>query len=87
MTAPQPKHSYLVHLLDAMTLEEGLTVVQASSTDGIQELLQGIAHYSGGLLVGCSLSGENDLFTMHNPVVMHIDAETAAHIPLVDPVN
>jgi hypothetical protein len=86
MTAPQPKHSYLVHLLDYVTLEEGLTIVQATSTDGIQELLQGIAHHSGGLLVDRSLSGD-DRFTMHNPVVMDIDAETAAHIPIVDPIS
>jgi hypothetical protein len=84
MTAP--KHSYLVHLLDYVTLEEGLTIVQTSDTDGIQELLQGIAYHSGGLVVGRSLSDEDDLFTMHNPVVMDIDAETAAHIPIVDPV-
>lgn len=84
MTAP--KHSYLVHLLDSVTLEEGITIVQASCTHGIQELLQGIATHSGGLQVGRSLTGEDDLFTMHHPVVMHIDAEYAAHIKLVDPV-
>lgn len=86
MTAPQPKHSYLVHLLDYVTLEEGLTVVQASCTHGIQDLLQGIAYHSGGLLVGRSLEGD-DLFTMHNPVVMDIDAEAAAHLPIVDPIR
>lgn len=85
MTAPR-KHSYLVHLLDADTLQEGLTIVQASCTHGIQELLTGIATHNGGLLVGRSLSDEDDLFTMLKPRVMHIDAETAAHIPLVDPV-
>jgi hypothetical protein len=85
MTAP--KHSYLVHLLDYVTLEEGLTVVQATSTEGIQELLQGIAYHSGGLLVDRDLSDEDNRFTMHNPVVMDIDAETAAHIPIVDPIS
>jgi hypothetical protein len=90
MTASSPlspkKHSFLVTLIDAETLEEGVTVVQAvSADDGLQEFLQGIATYSGGLLVGRSLQSD-ERFLMYHPVIVDIDADAAAHIPLVDPV-
>lgn len=86
-TSSPPKHSFLVTLIDAVTLQEGVTVVQAiSADDGLQEFLQGIATYSGGLLVSPSMQS-NDRFLMYHPVIMDIDAESAAHVPLVDPVN
>lgn len=81
---PQPakKHSYLVHLLDAKTNEVGLTIVQTPCVHDVQEWLQDVA--SRGDLVVVNPATE-ERFTMRNPMVMHIDAEAAAHIPIVDP--
>lgn len=83
---PQKKRSYLVFLLDALTCDEGVTVVQSECACDMQEWLQNVASVSGGLKVGRP-GAMDEYFLMHRPIVTHIDAESAAHIPVVDPVN
>lgn len=80
---PQQKHSYLVHLIDQHTSRWGRCVVQSPCTCDLQEWLTQLAA-QGNLVV----HDENDeRFSMSRPLIIDIDTQSAAHIPLVDPVN
>jgi hypothetical protein len=80
---PRPKRSYLVELIDAKSNRGGSCVVQSECDHDMQEWITHLARQ--GALMVCSPDGEK--FRMDNPVVVNIDAEKAAHVPIVDPVN
>lgn len=80
---PRAKRSYLVELIDAKTNRGGSCVVQSECTHDMQEWITHLA--SQGVLMVSSPVGEK--FRMDDPVVVNIDAEKAAHVPIVDPVN
>jgi hypothetical protein len=82
--APQEKHSYLIHLLDARSARWGRIIVQSPCTHDLQEWLTSLAAASGGITVTDKETEEK--FTMYEPRVMKIDPRGAAHVPLVDPV-
>jgi hypothetical protein len=78
-----PKHSYLVHLIDQETNRWGRCVVQSECTCDMQSWLTHLASV-GSLVVH---DEHDEKFTMTRPLLMDIDTESAAHLPLVDPVN
>ena len=80
---PRRKRSFLVELIDAKTNRGGSCVVQSECSHDMQEWMQHLADQ--GALMVCASDGEK--FRMDNPVVVNIDAEKAAHVPIVDPVN
>lgn len=80
---PAQKHSYLVHLIDTETNRWGRCIVQSECSCDMQEWLTHLA-----AIGNLSVHDENDeKFTMTHPLVIDIDTESAAHLPLVDPVN
>lgn len=80
---PAKKHSYLLHLLDTETARWGMCVVQSECSHGMQEWMEHLAA-NGQLTVHDNAGNE---FQMDHPKVMNIDAKSAAHVPIVDPVN
>lgn len=79
------KRSYLVHLIDTQTSRWGKCIVQSSCLCDIQQWVESMA--VGGQLVVHDPNRNDEPFVMLSPQVMHIDDKSAAHIPLVDPVN
>lgn len=80
---PRRKRSFLVELIDAKTNRGGSCVVQSECSHDMQEWLTHLAR-QGSLMV-CTPAGEK--FRMDDPVVVNIDTDKAAHVPIVDPVN
>lgn len=66
-------HSYLVTALDRMSGQMSQFIVQASCPHGMQEFVDTLA-----------AEGKIDI---PYPVVIDVDDRTAAHLPLVDPVE
>lgn len=81
---PPQKHSYLLYLADENTGRWGRCVIQSECQHDMQEWVEHLAS-TGSLMVHDTRTDEK--FQMDHPRVMHVDEKTAAHIPIVDPVN
>lgn len=79
------KKSYLVYLVDAQTSAGGHCVVQTSCVHDLQEWFTATVRKQGSVTVTNLLTDEQ--FALTDPVVVDVDAQTAAHIPLVDPIR
>ena len=80
---PPEKHSYLIDLVDSKTNKGGRCIVQSECEHGMQEWITELGHQ--GVLVVVDAAGKK--FTMLDPIVLNIDPEKAAHIPLVESIN
>lgn len=80
---PRPKkHSFLVIMVDSLTNREGQCVIQSECPHGMQEHMDGLA--SKGSLLVVDPRTPDEMFVMSNPLVTHVDAKIAAHIPIRD---
>lgn len=77
------KHSFLVIMVDAETNREGHCIIQSECSHGMQEKVSWLASKSQLTVVD---PRNREAFSMAHPVVAHIDAKIAAHIPIADPV-
>lgn len=77
------KHSYLIELTDDITGRWGRCVFQSECVHGMQEWADHLASINS-----LWVHDENDeRFLMLHPVVIRVDAEAAAHLPIVDPLG
>jgi hypothetical protein len=82
VVTPRPrKHSYLIQLLDTETARWGRCVIQSECPHGMQEWVSYLA--TRNELYVHDEDGEK--FLMLHPLVMDVDHQTAAHLPLKDP--
>lgn len=77
------KHSYLVIMVDSVTHREGHCIMQSECAHGMQEKVNWYASKAQLTVIDPS---NREAFLMMNPVIAHIDAKIAAHIPIADPV-